>query len=216
MADTWALEGEWFKNCNCDPGCPCDFNQDPTHDGQCEGMIAMRIDKGHYGDVSLDGLKFVGAAWWPGRIDEGDGHIVPIVDESADEEQRQALLTIVSGQAGGTLFEIFSAMCPHVQEPIFAPIEFEFDIENRSGRVKAGDVVETTTETLRGIDPPDPYRIVVQIPDGFEYTGPDREAETAVAKTLKVSVGGKLDYEHTDSHSSMAFVKHEGQVPAAA
>jgi hypothetical protein len=25
----WHIEGEWFKNCNCDPGCPCDFNQRP-------------------------------------------------------------------------------------------------------------------------------------------------------------------------------------------
>jgi hypothetical protein len=215
MADTWALKGAWFKNCNCDPGCPCDFNQAPTS-GQCEGVIAMRIDEGHFGDVPLDGLKFASAAWWPGRIDEGDGHIVPIVEESASEEQRQALLTILSGQAGGTLFEIFSAMCPHVQEPIFAPIEFEFDIENRKGRIKAGDVLETETETLRGIDPPDPYRIVVQIPDGFEYTGPDHAAETAVAKTLRVSVGGKLDYEHELSHSSMALVEHAGEVPAAA
>jgi hypothetical protein len=214
MAD-WAIEGEWFKNCNCDPGCPCDFNQAPTH-GQCEGVIAMRIDKGHYGDVSLDGLKFAGAAWWPGRIEEGNGHIVPIVDETANDEQRQALLTIFSGQAGGTLFEIFSAVCPHVQEPIFAPIDFEFDIDSRTGHLKVGEVIESSVETLRGIDPPDPYRILVQIPDGFEYTGPNNEAETALAKTLKVSVGGKLDYEHTDSHSSMAFVKHEGDVPVAA
>jgi hypothetical protein len=215
MAETWSLEGAWFKNCNCDPGCPCDFNQAPTH-GQCEGILAMRIDRGHYGDVSLDGLKFAGAAYWPGRIDEGDGHIIPIVDESADERQREALLTIVSGQAGGTLFEIFAAVCPHVREPVFAPIEFEFDLENRNGRLKAGDLVGTTTETLRGIDPPDPYRIVVQIPNGFEYTGENHDAETAVAKTLTVSGGDVLDYEHTDGHSSMAFVKHEGEVPAAA
>ena len=215
MPETWSIEGAWFKNCNCDPGCPCDFNQAPTH-GQCEGVLGMRIDEGHYGDVALDGLKFAGAAYWPGRIDEGDGHIVPIIDETADERQREALLTILSGNAGGTLFEIFSAVCPHVREPIFAPIEFEFDIENRSGRLVVGDVIETTTETLRGIDPPDPYQIVVKIPGGFEYTGPNNEAETAVAKALKVSAGGELDYEHSDSHSSMAFVKHEGEVPAAA
>lgn len=215
MADTWSIEGPWFKNCNCDPGCPCDFNQAPTH-GNCEGMLGMRVDKGHYGDVPLDGLKFAGAAWWPGRIDEGDGHIVPIIDESATDDQRDALLTILSGQAGGTIFEIFSAVCPHVREPIFAPIDFEFDLEERSGRVRAGDVLETTTETLRGIGSTDPYRIVVRIPGGFEYTGPNSEAETAVAKTLKVSAGGELDYEHTDSHSSLALVKHEGQVPAAA
>jgi hypothetical protein len=214
MAD-WSIEGEWFKNCNCDPGCPCDFNQAPTH-GQCEGVIAMRVTKGHYGDVSLDGVKFAGAAWWPGRLDEGNGHIVPIVDESANEEQRQAVLTLLSGQAGGTLFEIFSAVCPHVQDPIFAPIDFEFDIGSREGSLKVGDVIESRVETLRGIDPPDPYRVLVKIPGGFEYTGPDSEAETALAKTLKVSAGGKLQYQHTDTHSSMAFVKHEGEVPAAA
>jgi hypothetical protein len=215
MTDTWLLEGAWFKNCNCDPGCPCDFNQAPTH-GQCEGMVGMRIDDGHFGDVTLDGLKFASVVWWPGRIDEGDGHVRPIVDEAANEEQRSALLTIMSGEAGGTLFEIFAAVCPHVHEPIFAPIEFEFDIDTRTGRFKAGDVIETEVETLRGIDPPDPYQVLVRIPGGFEYTGENDEAETALAKSLRVSAGGELDFEHTDSHSSMAFVKFEGSVPAAA
>jgi hypothetical protein len=141
---SWAIDGEWFKNCNCDPGCPCDFNQAPTH-GQCEGMVAMRIDKGHYGDVSLDGLKFAGTAWWPGRIDEGDGHIVWIVDEAADEEQRQALRTITSGEAGGTMFEILAAVCPHVQEPLSAPIEFEFDIDSANTLVSHPAASRTLT-----------------------------------------------------------------------
>jgi hypothetical protein len=216
MSDTWAIKGAWFKNCNCDPGCPCDFNQDPTHDGQCEGVIAMRIDEGHFGDVSLDGLKFAGAAYWPGRIDAGDGHIQPIVDESADEAQRMAILTIMSGQAGGTIFEIFAAMCPHVREPVFAPMEFEFDINARKGHLRAGDLIDSEVDSLTGIGSDDPYRILVKIPGGFEYTGPNSEAETAVAKTLKVSAGGELDYEHEMSHSSMAFVEHSGEVPAAA
>ncbi len=125
-------------------------------------------------------------------------------------------MTLMSGQAGGTLFEIFSAVCPHVREPVFAPIEFEFDIESRTGRLKAGDVIDSEVETLRGIDPPDPYRVLVKIPGGFEYTGENEDAETALSKSLKVRGGDELDYEHTDSHSSMAFVKHEGQVPAAA
>lgn len=215
MADTWALEGAWFKNCNCDPGCPCDFNQAPTT-GQCEGMFGMRIDQGHFGDVSLDGVKWAGAVWWPGRIDEGDGHILPIIDESADDDQRQALLTILSGQAGGTIFEIFSGVCPHVHEPVFVPIDFEFDIESRTGRLKAGEVLETEVETLRGIGTDEPYRVLVRIPGGFEYTGPDEEAETALTTSLKSRGGDQLDFEHTNTHSSMAFVRHEGQVPAAA
>ena len=213
MAGTWALEGAWFKNCNCDPGCPCDFNQAPTT-GQCEGIIGLRIDKGHFGDVSLDGLKFAGIAYWPGRLDEGDGHILPIVDESADAAQRNAILTIMSGQAGGTFFEIIAAVCPHVREPVFVPIEFEFDIDARRGRMKAGDLIDTEVETLKAIGSEEPYRVLVEIPGGFEYTGPGNNAETAVATKLKASGGDVLDYEHSGTHSSMAFVKHEGQVPA--
>lgn len=215
MADTWSIEGAWFKNCNCDPGCPCDFNQAPTT-GQCEGIIGMRIDKGHFGDVTLDGLKFAGAAWWPGRLDEGNGHILPIVDETANDAQRGALLTIMSGQAGGTMFEIFAAVCPHVREPVFAPIDFEFDIDSRGGRLKAGEVIDTEVQTLRAIGSDEPYRIIVKIPGGFEYTGDNEDAETALTKSLTVRGGGELDYEHSNTHSSMAFVKHQGQVPAAA
>ena len=32
----------------------------------------MRIETGHFGDVSLDGLHFAGTVWWPGRMDEGN------------------------------------------------------------------------------------------------------------------------------------------------
>lgn len=213
MADTWSIEGQWLKNCNCDPGCPCDFNQAPTH-GNCEGILGMKIEKGHFGDVSLDGLHFAGVAWWPGRIDEGNGHIQPIVDEAASEEQRQALLTILSGQAGGTLFEIFSAVCPNVKEPVFAPFQWEWDIDTRTAKVHAGDVLETESDSLRGIDPPDPYRIIVQIPGGFEYTGPDKSAETAVAK--RVRTNGEIKLDLADGHSSLAVVRHEGKLPAAA
>lgn len=213
MADSWSIEGQWLKNCNCDPGCPCDFNQAPTQD-HCEGMVAMRIEKGHFGDVTLDGLHFAGTVWWPGRMDEGNGDVQPIVDEAADDEQRQALLTIMSGQAGDTFFEIVAAVCPNVKEPVFAPFEWEFDMESRSARMRAGDYLETVTETLRGIDPPDPYRVLVEIPNGFEYTGPDHNAETALARSIRARGGIQLDL--TDSHSSMAWVKHEGRVPAAA
>ena len=212
MADTWSIEGPWFKNCNCDPGCPCDFNANPTH-GHCSGIIAMRIDSGHFGEVSLDGMKFVGMASWPGALHEGDGHIQPIVEESASEEQRHALLTLMSGQAGGTLFEIFAAICPHVHEPLFVPIEFEFDLESRTGRLKAGDVLDTEVDTLRTIDSGEPYQVIVQIPGGFEYTGDGHSAETALAKHVRAN--GEVKFETTNSHSSMAYVKHGGEVPAA-
>jgi hypothetical protein len=85
-------------------------------------------------------------------------------------------------------------------------VDFEFDSENRSGRLRVGDAVDCEVETLRGIDPPDPYRVVVRIPGGMEYTGPGNEAETALAK--RISVKGPISYEVMNGHSSMAYVHH--------
>ena len=66
MAESnWRLEGEWIKNCNCAFGCPCDFNARPTN-GECEGLLGMRITKGHFEDVKLDGLSFFVTVAFPG------------------------------------------------------------------------------------------------------------------------------------------------------
>jgi hypothetical protein len=86
----WRLEGEWLKNCNCAFGCPCDFNAKPTN-GECEGLVAMRITKGHFNDVSLDGLHFAVTVHFPGPLHEGNGDAQPILDERASPEQRNAL-----------------------------------------------------------------------------------------------------------------------------
>lgn len=53
----WRLEGEWIKNCNCAFGCPCDFNAKPTQ-GECKGLLGMRITTGHFNATRLDGLSF--------------------------------------------------------------------------------------------------------------------------------------------------------------
>jgi hypothetical protein len=204
MAEKWLLEGEWYKNCNCDPGCPCDFNQPPTH-ANCEGMIAMRIDKGAIDGVDVSGLCWAMNLYWPGRMDEGNGTSQTILDERADERQRAALLDALSG-GGDTMMEIVAAVCPNVAEPVSAPFEWQFDLDNRRGRMRAGAYLETEVETLRGFgDPPPPYRIQVTIPNGFEYTGPDERAETAVATTLRTS--GAVAHEHSNCHSSMARVR---------
>ena len=89
MAD-WLLEGSYMKNCNCDPGCPCDFNANPTH-GNCEGMAAMIVEKGHFDGVSLDGAKFALKYWWPGALHEGHGAGQVILDASLSPEQMDAL-----------------------------------------------------------------------------------------------------------------------------
>jgi hypothetical protein len=68
----WSLQGHSIANCNCDFGCPCQFNTLPTH-GDCRAMTAVKIDKGHFGEVDLSGLAFCGMFAWPGAIHFGNG-----------------------------------------------------------------------------------------------------------------------------------------------
>jgi hypothetical protein len=65
----WEVQAKEFVNCNCAYGCPCQFNALPTH-GDCHAIAAYDINKGHHGDVKLDGLKVVGIFSWPGAIHE--------------------------------------------------------------------------------------------------------------------------------------------------
>jgi hypothetical protein len=205
MATEWLIEGPYVKSCNCDAGCPCDFNQNPTH-GKCEGIAAMRIDKGHFGDVDLAGLCWGTAYHWPGALHEGNGDIQPFVDERADEQQRNAILQVLSGQHGGTFFQVLAVVAPNVKNPVYCPIDFEWDIDERSARVRFGEIIENESETLRGIDPPDPYRIRVSIPGGMEYTNNDGIAE--IASTKRLVSTGDIAFEIAGGHTSLAYVTH--------
>ena len=92
----WSMEGLEFTNCNCDWGCPGNFNARPTS-GKCEGGWTWQVDRGTYGDVTLDGLCFSVYANWPGAIHDGNGEALLLVDERADAAQRSAIETLLGG-----------------------------------------------------------------------------------------------------------------------
>ncbi len=108
---------------------------------------------------------------------------------------------------------MLAVVAPNVKDPVFCPIDFDFDLEQRSARVRFGDVVESITETLRGIDPPDPYRVLIKIPGGMEYTNDSGEADIASAKKLRST--GAIPFDITDGHSSLAYVRHGNKVETA-
>jgi len=197
----WLLKGEWVKNCTCAFGCPCDFNARPTQ-GHCKGLLAMNVLEGHFGDVRLDGVKFVVMVSFPGPLHEGHGTIQPIVDESASAEQRNALFEIMSGKysAQGTIFNITSMITETMLDPIFAPIEFEFDMADRTSRISIPGILETTTEPIRNPVTGEAHRIQVLMPDGFEHRGAEVAAPT-------ISSTGGIKFEVPRGHGSLAFGK---------
>ena len=205
----WHIKGPQIATCNCDFGCPCQFNSVPTN-GDCRAAVAMRIDKGHFGDVSLDGLKWAGLFAWPGAIHEGHGEVQPIIDERADAKQREALLTILSGQEsepGATYFNVFASTLEKVHEPMFKPIEFEADIQRGTGRFSVAGVVEASSEPIRNPVTGEPHRVTVTLPKGFEYT-----AAEFVSGTTRASGPVALDWANRHAHLAVIDIGPTGPV----
>jgi hypothetical protein len=201
MAETnWRLEGEWLKNCNCAFGCPCDFNASPTN-GTCQGLLGMRITRGHFTDVGLDGLSFFVTVSFPGPLHEGNGQAQPIIDERASPEQREALFSIMSGQnsAEGTLFNIFSMIVSKMHDPIFAPVTFEFDKAARTARLSIPGVLETEVEPIKNPVTGAAHRIQVVMPEGFEHI----EGEVA---SSNIQSAGAIKFATKGTHSTLAHV----------
>ena len=197
----WRLRGPEITNCNCNWGCPCQFNALPTF-GDCRAVAAMRIDEGHFGDVDLSGLKWAAMFAWPEAIHFGHGEAFIVIDESADEAQRQALLTILSGQEtepGATIFNVFATTLEKVHEPAFLPILFEADMESRTGRIAIENVVDTRVEPIRNPVTGAEHRARVSMPGGFEY----KEAEYASGST---EAKGPVSLSWTGRHAHVAML----------
>lgn len=167
----WEFEGRELVNCNCSYGCPCQFNALPTY-GNCEAIGAFAIDRGHYGDVTLDGLKAAMVFQWPGAVHQGGGKCQPIVDANADERQREALLRILSGQDTepfSTVFAVFATTMDQVFDPIFAPIDFDVDVDARRGTIRVDGIIEMNGEPIRNPITDNEHRARIDLPHGFEY-----------------------------------------------
>jgi hypothetical protein len=161
----------------------------------------MRIEEGHFGDVSLDGLIWAGLFAWPGAIHEGGGEAQPILDERASGAQREALLTILSGQEaepGSGMFSVFMSTITTVHEPQFLPISFEADIRRRTGGFAVPGIVEAQGEPIRNLTTGAEQEVSVRMPGGFEFL----EAEFG-SGTVKAEGKVQLDWAQRHAHFAM-------------
>ena len=166
----WEIHGVEFGNCNCDYCRPCQFDTLPT-EGHCRAALAYEIERGHYGDVSLDGLRMAAMYARPGAVHEGDGTMQLIMDERADEAQREALIAIMSGEGTepmSTMWSVYATMCSTRLEPLFKPIEFDIDIAARRGRIRVPGCFETTGEPILNPVTGSEHRVRIDLPHGFE------------------------------------------------
>ena len=134
----WEFKGRELVNCTCEYGCNCQFNALPDK-GHCHAVAGIQIDEGHHGKTRLDGLRIAAIFKWPGPIHEGNGEGIHFVDENADQEQREALLKIMTGQDTdpfATMFAVYASTITKMNAPVFTQIDLELDIDGREGRLQ--------------------------------------------------------------------------------
>jgi hypothetical protein len=199
MAEQWRAKGYFLDFCRCSVPCPCTFAQAPT-DGECDGLILWHVDEGNYGEVSLDDLSVAGVAHFEGNIWEPETKAAGgfIVDESADEDQRQALMAVFGGQAGGWP-AMFSENFSEILGMEFAPIDVEVAGDLGSWSAKVGELAEGSTQLLTGPTTTPGERLAVANPPGSEV-GPGQGAATYGLCDYKIGVFG-FDFDRAGRSS---------------
>ena len=166
----WMISGPKIGGCSCDYGCPCEFNGRPTR-GSCQGVEAMRIDEGYFGDVRLDGLLFAARYSWPGAVHEGHGTVQGIIDARATDEQRAALFKILGGeeQEPTTVFSIYGSTMETELEPIFATIDFECDFKSATGSFTVPNVMQIDLSPIKNPVTGADHRAQIHLQTAFEF-----------------------------------------------
>lgn len=207
----WYVKGREYVNCNCDYGCPCQFNALPTT-GNCEAAGGYLFEEGKFGDVSLDGVKAAVLFHWPGPIHEGGGTAQLILDEASSEAQRSALAKIMRGEETEpmkTMWSVFAAMTDTFLDPLVKPISFHVDVEARTAAMSIPGVLEMTSEPIRNPVTGAEHRARIDLPNGFEY----RIAEIASGNTRTGAEAGiRLNLQNSYGQLAHIHLGHTGRL----
>jgi hypothetical protein len=199
----WRIEAEYAQSCNCDYGCPCNFNSLPTY-GNCEALVAYHIRKGNFGDTNLDGVTFAWGLWWPKAIHMGDGIGKLYVDTKASGEQVKAIEEITSGKYGGGIFAIFPSTFKTTLPTQITNIDFHYD--RYDGWYNVEGAGESKSQHITNAKTGQQFEGEILLPGGIGFK---RGTVTSVDWHWNAE-NISLKYEKRNGHMSVATFTNEG------
>lgn len=168
--EAWQMRVAYLDSCNCDWGCPCQFNARPTH-GSCEGIGGVHIFDGHYGDIRLDRLNLLFALSYPGAVHEGHGRGSYYIDERSTDEQFGVLSEMMKGKLGGP-FAFYASTLEEHSEPRKAKIVFSG--KGIHSTVEAVGIAQAQLEPIRNPITGKVHRVTIELPSGVEANRMDQ------------------------------------------
>ena len=146
MSQEWKLNGTYFEACNCEAACPCVFLSDPTED-DCTALVACHIDEGKFDNVVLDDLNVALAVLSPGNMAVVKWTAAVYLDDSASDSQKDALMKIFTGQAGGHPGRLVS----HIGDVLgVSSLPMTYQAEGKQRSLKIEGVADANIEAFAG------------------------------------------------------------------
>jgi hypothetical protein len=160
----WKMRVKYYEACNCELGCPCNMSGFPSH-GKCEGAIGFEVLSGEREGVDLTGVKVASAVKWPGAIHEGNGNMIAFVD--ASEEQRAALMPVLTAEDPGLPWEIITATISQMHGPFFEKVEITDN--GTDSRVRVGDKFDVQMQSFKDPVTGEKHEAHMVLPGGFIF-----------------------------------------------
>jgi hypothetical protein len=187
MASKWRIGGTLLIACNCDYGCPCNFNARPSR-GHCEGGWLWHVEEG-----ALDGVRLDGLSW-------GGGRAVSFYDERADEQQAATIRSLVRGEQGGP-WGIFINTYELVD---VQPRRFEVQLDGLQTRASIGDAMQLRMATIKNPVTGAEVHPGAVLPEGLVC----KEATFGMSETFRVD--SEIAYDHSGQYTAIAPFDYAG------
>ena len=142
----YKLDGRLLEVCTCNVLCPCWVGEDPDG-GTCDGTLAWHVDKGTVDGVDVTGRTIAILCHIPGNILKGNWNVRIYVDDKASAAQKDALVKVWTGQAGGPVADL-AKLVGKVDSIEQVPITFE--VQGVKGTLVVGKAIEAGLEPFKG------------------------------------------------------------------
>ncbi|MFN7975874.1 MAG: DUF1326 domain-containing protein [Acidobacteriota bacterium] len=197
---TWSIEADYIEACSCSLFCQCYFNPTPEGGHFCQFNNAVKVSKGHVGDVKVDGCK----VWLSGDLG-GDltskefKSLVMTFDPSVKPDQQKALMFLM-----GQIYPVKWSQSAVDSAPI------TWEEHGTDAYAKLGDKGEVK---LTGVKDKAGKQTVIE---NLPYWGAQTNTGFRLAKGTHFYKGNGQDYTFKERNGFMIHIASSGTVTPGA
>lgn len=193
MTESWNIEGDFVEACNCDVACQCIWLE-PPDDDVCTSSLVWHINSGNYGDIDLSGLNISMLIYTEKGVmfapDTG-WHVILLVDEEANNEEKSALEDIFLGRVGGIFTPVADT---HFETTEVETVPFTFNRDESYITVNIDDSVTMDVFGKTGFN--EELGTITPHPLTNDF-----KMNTGKSKTATVSYGNKFSWDVSGNNS---------------